>query len=248
VNSSIAHFRFYEELNDFLPTDKKKRLFPYSFSGTPSIKDAIEALGVPHTEVDLILVNGNSVDFTYRLRHDDRVSVYPMFERLDISPVVRLRAEPLRCTAFILDAQLGKLAKLLRMLGFDTLYRNDYTESEVIRIALEEERIVLTRNTALLKNKSVTHGIWIRSTVPEEQIKEVICRCDLISQITPFQRCLVCNGAISPVHKEKIAHHLPPNTAALYNEFYQCNCGRIYWKGSHYDKMKSRIARWIQES
>ncbi|MCK4302878.1 MAG: hypothetical protein KAY24_01415 [Candidatus Eisenbacteria sp.] len=123
MHPHAAEVRFYEELNDFLPPSRRKRAFSYLFSGNPSIKDAVEAIGVPHTEVDLILVNGSSVGFGYHLRPGDRVSVYPVFESLDISPVVRLRARPLRRTAFVLDGHLGKLARLLRMFGFDTLYR-----------------------------------------------------------------------------------------------------------------------------
>jgi hypothetical protein len=96
MNSHIAWFRFYEELNDFLPADKRKIAFPYKFSGSPSVKDVIEAIGVPHTEVDLILINGNSVKFDHKLSYGDYISVYPVFESLDISNVTRLRPKPLR--------------------------------------------------------------------------------------------------------------------------------------------------------
>ncbi len=249
MNQKVASFRFYEELNDFLPPAKKKKHFDYRFNGRPSIKDAIEAIGVPHTEVDLILVNGQSVDFNHHLQDEDRVSVYPVFESLDITPVVRLREEPLRKTAFVLDTQLGKLTKLLRLLGFDTLYRNDYEDSEIIRLALEEERIILTRDIGLLKNKSVTHGIWIRSTSPEEQLKEVLHRFDLYSQIKPFQRCSVCNGTIGKIDKKEIIDQLPTKTKLYYDDFYRCQeCGKIYWKGSHYQRMKVRISGWMKES
>lgn len=178
-----AQFRFYEELNDFLSFDKKKTPFSYQFDGAPSIRDVIEAIGVPHTEVDLILVNGTSVGFDYLLVHEDRVSVYPVFESLDISPIVRLRKKPLRKSAFILDVHLGRIARSLRMLGFDALYKNDYEYSEIISISVKEKRIILTRDHGILKGKGVTHGYWIRSTRPEEQIQEVLSRFDLFSQI-----------------------------------------------------------------
>jgi len=174
-----ATFRFYEELNDFLPSDKKKVDFISPFSGNPSIKDIIEAMGVPHVEVDLILVNGNSVDFKYILRDNDRVSVYPVFETLGINNVTHLRAQPLRVSTFILDVHLGKLANYLRMLGFDTLYRNDNDDPEIIRISLDEHRIILTRDIGLLKVKSVTHAYFVRDQHPKKQLSEVLKHFDL---------------------------------------------------------------------
>src|SRR5205823_11484961 len=134
---SVAQFRFDEELNDFLAPALRKREFDYSFRGTPAVKDAIEAIGVPHTEVDLVLVDGESVDFTRRLTGGERVAVYPVFERLDIAPVTRLRARPLRRTRFVLDVHLGKLARNLRLLGFDALYRTDYDDATIIRLSLD---------------------------------------------------------------------------------------------------------------
>ena len=177
--AKVAQFRFYEELNDFLFPSKKKTLFSYQFNGTPSIKDVIEGMGVPHTEVDLILVNGISVGFDYHLLHGDHVSVYPVFESLDISPIVLLREKPLRKSTFILDVHLGKLARSLRMLGFDSLYRNDYEDSEIISISVKEKRIILTRDQDILKRRAVTRGYLIRSTSLEEQIHEVLSRFDL---------------------------------------------------------------------
>jgi len=242
--SHTAQFRFYAELNDLLPPDKRKRAFPFRFSGRPSVKDAIEALGVPHTEVDLILVNGSSVGFDRHLQHGDRVSVYPVFESLDISPVVRLREVPLRDTAFIVDVHLGKLARLLRTLGFDALYRHDYRDSEIVRIAAKEHRIILTRDRGLLKHKSVTHGYWVRSTKPVEQAREVLRRFDLFSQVKPLTRCIPCNGIIERIDKKAVVSQLPPRTASRCDEFYHClDCGQIYWPGSHYDRWVFGISR-----
>ena len=196
MSYNSAQFRFYEELNDFLTPDQKKRDFSYKFNGRPSIKDAIEAIGVPHTEVELILANGKSVGFDYHLKHGDRVSVYPVFESLDISPVVRVREKPLRAPSFILDVPLGKLAKLLRMLGFDTLYRNDYGDTEIVDMSVKERRIILTRDRGMLKNNSVTHGYCLHSTEPMAQAREVLQRFDLFSQANSFQRGTSCNGVI----------------------------------------------------
>ena len=239
-----AEFRFYEELNDFLPPERMKTPFPYSFEGKPSIKDAIEALGVPHPEVELILVNGASVGFDYHLLDGDRVSVYPVFESLDISPLVVLREKPLRRTAFVLDVHLGKLARLLRLLGFDSLYRNDYGDAEIVEISVGQKRITLTRDRSLLRNGAVTHGYWIRSADPEAQAVEVLRRFDLSAQVKPFSRCTACNGAILPREKSVVADRLPPRTARYFDEFYQCRgCARIYWKGSHYERMSAALER-----
>ena len=240
--SKQVQFRFYAELNDFLPQNKKYKSFTYTFSGSPSIKDSIEAVGVPHTEVDLILVNGISVDFNYHLTDGDYISVYPVFESMDISPLLKLRAKPLRITRFILDVHLGKLARKLRMLGFDTLYRNDYSDDEIIDISLKEKRTILTRDRGILMVKSVQRGYWVRSKQTDEQLTEVLNRFDLYSQINAFRRCMVCNGEVRRIDKEKIMDRLLPKTNLFYNEFYICpECDRLYWKGSHYKKMESFI-------
>ena len=238
----VAVFRFYEELNDLLPLARKKVSFEYAFRGSPSVKDAIEAIGVPHTEVDLIVVDGRSVGFDYPLGDGDRIAVYPTFEAVDISPLTRLKARPLRDTRFVADAHLGKLARLLRMMGFDTLYHRDSGDADVVARSIEERRIILTRDRGILKYKSVTHGHFVRSTEPREQGREVLERFDLRSQIEPFARCMLCNGCIVEVAREEVADKLLPRTAADFEDFYRCeSCGKIYWRGSHYDKMKKLI-------
>ncbi len=244
-----AVLRFYEELNDFLPIDKKKRPFTYLFFGSPSIKDVIEALGIPHVEVDLILVNGSSVDFSYHLKSDDHVSIYPVFERLDISDQVKVRPHPLRETKFILDVHLGKTAKNLRMLGFDTVYENDLDDPEIIEIAMRENRIILTRDRELLKNSKVTHGYWVRSNKSKKQVEEIVNRFDLYAQVKPFFRCVSCNGLIEKVDKEAILDRLEPKTRKYYDEFYTCTgCRKIYWKGSHFEQMKQKIRELVEKN
>lgn len=236
--------RFYEELNDFLPIEKRKKEFIHPLFGNPSIKDLIESLGVPHPEIDLILVNGQSVDFTYRVQNGDRISVYPAFELLNITPLLRLRPAPLRHSAFLLDINLGKLARKLRLLGFDSLYRNDYDDPTIIRLAREQNRIILTRDIGLLKNSAVQRGYWVRSTQSNEQITEVVNKFDLLSAIKPFTLCLDCNGPIKPVTKEAVLKSLPQRTKASFEEFFQCHhCGKIYWPGSHYQRMQRFIDR-----
>jgi uncharacterized protein with PIN domain len=242
--SKLATFRFYEELNDFLVPPKRKTAFPYLFNGTPSIKDAIEAIGIPHVEIDLILVNNTSVDFSYILKNDDYVSVYPVFETLNITDVTHLRNRPLRKTKFILDVHLGKLAKYLRMLGFDTTYENNNDDNKIIQTALADHRIILTRDIGILKVKRVTHGYWIRSQKPKEQLVEVVTHFDLYKNIDPFNRCIECNGQLRPVKKEKILSKLKPMTIENFNTFYKCSsCKSIFWEGSHYDRMKQFVEK-----
>jgi len=241
-----AYFRFYEELNDFLPEEKKKKQFEHNFSGRNSVKDMIESIGVPHIEIDLILVNGQSVDFNYIVQDKDEISVYPVFESFDISDVQHLRSKQLRIPKFVVDVQLGTLAKYLRMLGLDTCYRNNLKKDEIIKISLQEKRVILTKDKSLLKRNEVTHGYWIRNKNTEEQILELINRFDLKNEIKEFSRCLQCNTELITVEKKKIEENLPPIVRQHQNEFYYCkNCDKIFWKGTHYEKMKARIARII---
>ncbi len=248
MSGSVASFRFYEELNDFIAIGRRKRVFEYRFNGSPAVKDIIEALGVPHTEVDLILANGDSVGFEYQLQDGDRIAVYPVFEALDISPIVRLRDKPLRQSRFVLDVHLGKLARLLRMLGFDVCYRNDYTDRQIITIAIDDGRTILTRDRRLLFAKVVTRGYWVRSTEPESQCRELLERFDLYSQMKPFSRCLLCNGAIERVEKSRIIDRLEPRTKHDFDTFYRCTqCGKVYWKGSHFERMMQTLDRLRRE-
>ncbi len=234
--------RFYEELNDFLPIDKRKKRFEHSFIDRTSVKDMIESLGVPHAEVDLILVNGISVNFSYLVKDKDDISVYPVFESLDITKLQHLRAKPLRKPKFILDVHLGTLAKYMRMFGFDTLYKNNYKDEEIIEISLKEKRAILTKDRGILKRSDVTHGYWIRSTKREEQIVEVIKRFDLKEQIKELSRCLICNSVLRKISKGKVMERLPPKVKEYQNEFYFCaNCDKIFWKGSHFTKMRGII-------
>ena len=239
---NTAHFRFYEELNDFLRLEHQKQTVTYSFNGHPGIKDPIEALGVPHPEIELIIVNGRSVGFDYQLRDGDRVAVYPMFESFDVTPLVRLRDAPLRRTAFILDVNLGKLTRRLRLCGLDAMYRNDYSDRDVVNISVHEKRTILTRDRRLLHHKEITHGYWVRDTHPDSQLKEVLSRFDLSRQLNPFHRCIECNGEIQSVAKAIVLDRLEPLTKEHYQKFYRCvDCGKVYWKGSHYEHMVSRL-------
>ncbi|MGH2694916.1 MAG: Mut7-C RNAse domain-containing protein [Actinomycetota bacterium] len=237
-----ARFRFYAELNDFLPEELHHRTVERAFDVPPTVKDAIEGLGVPHTEVDLIVVEGRSVDFSHVVREGELISVYPMFESLEISPVIRLRPEPLRDTRFVADANLGQLARYLRLLGFDTLYRNDFEDAEIATISVRERRVLLTRDVGVLRRKEVTHGYFVRADVPRLQVIEVVTRFDLFDRLDPLARCANCNGELISVPKEEVAHRLQAGTRATYDDFRTCTgCGQIYWKGAHHVRIAELV-------
>lgn len=246
---SQVQMRFYEELNDFLPPPRRKVSFDHELTRRTSVKDLIESFGVPHTEVEVILVNGKSVDFSYIVQPGDRISVYPVFEGLDISPLLRLRDKPLRRPCFVADANLGQLARYLRLLGFDVVYRNDFHDREVARIASAEKRIVLTRDRALLQHRIITHGYFVRAVKPREQVREILARLDLYRELRPFTRCLRCNGELEDVDKQAVLPQLEPKTRKYYERFRRCKaCGQAYWKGSHFDRMEKLCDYFVAPS
>jgi uncharacterized protein with PIN domain len=162
-----------------------------------------------------------------------------MFEAFDIQAVSRVRPEPLRVSRFVLDVHLGKLARRLRLLGFDALYRNDYADAELARVAGVERRILLTRDRALLKRAMVTHGLFVRATDPRRQIEEVLDRLDLYRAIQPFQRCVRCNGRLAAVTRRQVWDRLPPRTRLYVEAFWACGtCGQLYWEGSHFPALR----------
>lgn len=239
---SRAEFRFYAQLNDFLPTAQRQRDLPYHFTGRPGIKDPIEVFGVPHPEVGLIVVNRQPVGFDYQLQTGDRVAVYPLLKHLDTTTLPHLRVLYLTNPRFVLDVNLGKLAKWLRFLGFDSLYRNDYSDPELVTIAAGEQRIVLTRDRRLLFAKAIEHGYWVRAVHPEKQLAEVLQHFDFYQAIRLFARCAICNGQLQPVAKAEVFDQLAPKTKLYYQQFHRCtDCRQIYWQGSHIDKLRLRL-------
>lgn len=238
-----CEFRFYEELNEFLPRECRKRGFTHAFDGTPAVKDRIESIGVPHTEVDLVLVDGESVGFAHRLRGGERVAVYPVFERFEIAGINRLRPRPLREPRFVLDVHLGRLAAYLRLLGFDCLYRNDYSDDELLAISQAGHRTVLTRDTGLLKRAALTHGAFLHATDPRRQLREVLDRFQLDARIAPFTRCARCNGSVGRISCEHAASAAPAGVLDRHREFSRCgSCGQVYWRGGHLARLRARLA------
>jgi len=229
--SKLAHFQFYARLNDFLSEEKKGKTVNYLFNGKPSIKDAIEALGIPHVEVGLIRNFGLNKSIDEPLVENDQIEVNPSEY---IIPEGEYR--------FLADSHLGKLVKELRMLGFDTYYEVEANEKKIIALAIHENRILLSRSVNLLKYKALRLGYWIRSEDPVEQISEMVQQFGLRDSFQPFSRCLNCNSPIVPVPKSAVEDHLPEITKLVFDDFFQCSgCKKIYWKGSHYDRMQNFI-------
>ena len=237
-----ATFRFYEELNDFLAPERRRHEFAAPCARAATTKHMIEALGVPHTEVELILVNGESVGLDRQIADGDRISVYPKFEALDVTPLLRVREHPLREPRFVADAHLGGLARLLRMAGFDTLYDNNFQDGEIAALSAREGRIVLTRDRDLLKRREVTHGCFVHALKSALQLREIFERLDLARAARPFRLCLVCNAPLRGIDKALVVARVPPNVGKRYERFSTCDvCGGIFWEGSHWERMRELL-------
>ncbi|HEX6790395.1 MAG TPA: DUF5615 family PIN-like protein [Candidatus Krumholzibacteria bacterium] len=242
IPTHIVQIRFYAELNDFLPAPRRHIEFEHAFEGMPAVRDVVGSLGVPHPEIDVILVNGISVGLGHRIHDGDRIAVYPVFEALDVGPLQRLRSLPLRITRFALDCHLGRLARALRLLGFDASYQRDVRDPDLIAQARSEGRIILTRDRELLKARVVTHGIWIRSTNPREQVLQVLDRFDLRARARPFTRCTVCNGELAAVYAETVHDEVPPRVWEQPQEYFRCiRCRKVYWRGTHAARLQEFV-------
>ena len=240
--SAEARLTFFNGLTAFLPTGKRQETLQVAFKSRPAVKHLIESLGIPHTEVARVMANGQEVGLGYHVQPGDVIGVYPPLpvnghsHNREVGP--RLEIEP----RFILDNHLGRLAAYLRLLGFDSLYRNDYQDEELAQVAGQDERILLTRDRRLLMRNSVRYGYCVQTLDPHTQITEVVRRYNLASQVRPFQRCLRCNAPLEPVEKAAILDRLEPLTRQYFNEFSICPaCQQIYWKGSHYQHMQALI-------
>lgn len=234
-----ASFRFYGALNDFLPHGRRFGTLVCTFTWHTSIKDMVEALGVPHPEVNRLTVNGEFVDFRYLVRDGDRVAAYPTFHTLDLGHNGRLVPATSTGVRFIADVHLGRLAAYLRLAGFDTDYRTDYSDAALAATAAGEDRVLLTRDVDLLKRSVVTHGYFVRNTQPGRQLAEVLQRFECVSAAQPFTRCPRCNGVLQTVDKMRVVDRVPPRTRDCHDAFSQCPvCASVYWQGSHYHRIQ----------
>jgi uncharacterized protein len=237
-------FRFYGHLNQFLPVHLRQCSFDYRVKDHPSIKNVIETLGVPHTEVDLILAGGESVNGSHRVRAGERIAVYPVFSSFEISAETKVRPAPLPDSRFVVDNHLGKLAHLLRMTGFDALYDPHADDQELAYISAGQQRILLTHDRTLLHRKNVVYAYHVWSQKPEEQLIEVLRRYQLYGQVRLFERCIICNSLLVPAEKESIRLLVPPRIYEACATFKVCQtCERVYWQGSHYENMRDFMSR-----
>jgi len=226
---------FVGRLNDFLPRDQREQIVSVDFRERQSLKHLAESLGVPHPEIGRVQVNGQEGTLSTITQDGDRVEIHPIPNGWPVEP------------RFVLDSHLGRLAAYLRMLGFDCLYQNDYEDDELAEIVQREGRILLSRDRRLLMRKVLVHGYCLRSLDSIEQLSEVIRRFDLTKRIIPFHRCLRCNHPLEPVEKKTILDRLEPLTKLHFDEFQICPaCRQIYWKGSHYERMKKLIEQTIE--
>ena len=227
---TIARFQFYGPLGEFLPRLQRDVPFESSCARAASLKNAIEALGVPHTEVGLVTVNGEPATLQRMVRDSDLIEVRP-----------REKEEP---DLFLADAHLGGLARFLRMLGYDTLFHDRLQDGEIRRLAGEERRIVLTRDRELLKCREIARGCYVRALKPEAQLCEIAGRYDLASAARPFTLCLHCNLALQPIDRSSLPGRVPEKILQLHASFVRCaGCDRVYWPGSHYDRMRAALGR-----
>lgn len=243
ANAFVIRFCFRGDLSFFLDS----RLVGSGIVEKPlrektSIKDAIESCGVPHPEVDLILVDGAPVGFSHQLLADAEVDVFSVPAPPELFPASRLQQRALK--RFVADGHLGKLTRDLRLLGFDVVYDNKATDEALLGVMAQQERALLTRDRRLLMHGVVRDGYCPRSPLPEDQTLEVIERFELSGSIVPWTRCLRCNGVLSRVEKSEVTQQLKPLTRIYYQDFRRCTeCGRIYWPGSHFAKLQARIEK-----
>lgn len=230
----VVTFLVRGALNDFLPVGQRERPIERTVPRRASLKDAIEALGVPHVEVGRVVVDGVEVGLDEPVGEARSVEVFPLSGAAE-------NGRPIR---FVLDGHLGRLARYLRILGVDAVYDPEADDAALAERAAAEDRILLTRDVGLLKRSRVTRGYWLRGDRPDGQLAEVVRRFDLLAVAKPFGRCLRCNAELEAAPKAEVVDRLPPRTRLEFDEFRRCPaCGRIYWKGSHYDRMRRLLAR-----
>lgn len=236
-----ATFRFYGDLADFHPGAGPTRASPLPEATT--VKDAVEARGVPHVEIGLVLADGEPAGFGHRLHGGERVAVYPQFAPGGLVPDGAIGPAGSGPARFALDGHLGTLARRLRLLGLDTWYRNEIDDADLVALAVAEDRTVLTRGVDLLKRAALERGAWIRATDPERQVLEVVDRFTLDAAIAPYTRCLGCNGSLRAATADEAAG-APAGAREDGSDFTVCSeCGRLYWRGGHADSLDAIVAR-----
>ncbi|MFN2340779.1 MAG: Mut7-C RNAse domain-containing protein [Halanaerobium sp.] len=246
-------FRFYGYLNDFIKLAKTNNLeidvgpyYIHYYKGRQTVKDRIESLGIPHPEIAMILKNGEAVNFSYLVQPDDFFSVYPYLYNFKLPAAKLLLPEFPAKPRFILDVHLGRLARYLRRFGFDTAYRNDYQDREIVDQAVAEKRIILSRDLGLLRRKRVKWAKFIWNDDPKKQLQEVFERYQLAESYEGESRCVNCNSELEKIAKEEIIERLEPKTKKYFDDFRYCSsCDKIYWRGSHYQRTEKLLDKLL---
>jgi len=216
----------------------------YPLSRRASIKDILESLGVPHTEVGKIILDGVEQGFEKIAENGEHFEIHPLSPALPPTMATILRPDPLKsCCIFLVDINVGRLAGLLRMAGFDAEnVDKESTSRAIVEKAIREGRILLTRNKDLLKHRELVYGHLVRNQDPDLQLREIIYLYSLENLFQPFTRCISCNGLLADVKKEDIIDRLLPLTKKYFNRFRICTaCNKIYWHGSHHEKMTEKL-------
>jgi len=240
VKAFTVRIRFHGDLNIFLPRKASDAVIERRLAEKTSIKDVIESCGVPHPEVDLILIDEQPVGFDHPLANDAKVEVFSVRNRDTASTEKHLQTTD--SSSFVVDVHLGGLTRNLRLLGFDVAYNQNADDRQLLELMIRENRALLTRDRRLLMHAIVQHGYCPRSQNATEQTIEVVRRFDLSESITPFTRCLRCNAPLQGASKTEVIDKLEPLTKAYYDQFRRCpGCKQIYWSGSHFPKLEKRI-------
>jgi hypothetical protein len=240
VKPFTVRLHLYGDLDFFLGSRTRGGKVERHLSEKTSVKDVIESCGIPHTEVDLILVNGKAVNFAYAVTGDAEIELYSPGTQSSHFREKRLQANAI--TEFVADGHLGKMVRDLRLLGIDVAYDPAAEDRQLVEIASRHRRALLTRDRRLLMHAAVQLGYYLRSQNPLEQTIEVLRRFDLGSILSPFSRCLRCNALLEPAEKQKVIGQLEPLTKIYYDEFRRCSgCGQVYWSGSHFRKLQNRL-------
>jgi uncharacterized protein len=235
-----VRLRFHGDLNFFLASKAGDAVIERALAEKTSIKDVIESCGVPHPEVDLILVDEDPVGFDQTLAKDAKVEVFSVENRDTVRTEKRLQT--IGISRFVADGHLGGLTRNLRLLGFDIAYDQNADDRQLLNVMAYENRALLTRDRRLLMHAIVQHGYYPRSQNADEQTVEVVRRFDLSELIAPFTRCLRCNALLEQTAKAEIIDKLEPLTKIHYDQFRRCpGCKQIYWSGSHFPKLQKRI-------
>jgi uncharacterized protein with PIN domain len=235
-----VRLRFHGDLNVFLRSRADDAVIERPLAEKTSIKDIIESCGVPHPEVDLILVDEQTVGFNHTLATDTKVDVFPVENRGTNQTEKRLQTVGI--TRFVADGHLGGLTRNLRLLGFDVAYPKNADDRQLLKVMARENRALLTRDRRLLMHGIVQHGYCPRSQNADEQTIEVVRRFDLSELIASFTRCLRCNAPLEEAAKADVIDKLEPLTKIYYDQFRRCpGCKQIYWSGSHFPKLQERI-------